>query len=76
VTGTSQAAVLLYASHSIFIQAIFDQLTVGARFTPYIIGEFGAGLALTRVVIAYVFWRMERNHQVGQNMKSLQDQPS
>jgi hypothetical protein len=60
---------LLYASHSIFIQAIFDQLTVRACLTPYMIGEFGAGMSLTSVVIAYVFWRMERKHPVEQKQE-------
>lgn len=32
--------------------------------TPYIAREFGFGLALTNLVVAYVFWRMQRNSEL------------
>jgi membrane protease YdiL (CAAX protease family) len=54
-------AVLLHASHNQFIQGIFDKLTGNTSATPYIIGEFGVGLALTSIVVAYIFWRMQRD---------------
>jgi hypothetical protein len=51
-------AVLLHTTHNIFIQGVFDRLTGNGSITPYITGEFGVGLALTALVVAYVFWRM------------------
>jgi membrane protease YdiL (CAAX protease family) len=62
-SGSLWPAVVLHASHNLFIQAIFDQLTLKTRFTPYIIGEFGLGLALTSVIVAYIFWRLHKADQ-------------
>lgn len=45
---------LLHASHNIFIQGFFDPLTRPAPVTNYVIGEFGAGLAIVAVVIAVI----------------------
>ena len=61
-------AVLLHATHNQFIMGSFDKLTANTNATPYITGEFGVGLALTSLVVAYVIWRMQRD-------KSLQTQP-
>ncbi len=59
-SGSLWPAALLHASHNLFIQWIFNQLTAKTSVTPYITGEFGVGLAITTLVIAYVFWRMQR----------------
>ena len=59
-SGSLWPAALLHASHNQFIQGIFDQLTGKTSVTPYITGEFGVGLALSGIVVAYVFWRMKR----------------
>ena len=67
-SGSLWPAVVLHASHNLFIQAVFDGLTGNTRITPYIIGEFGIGLVLTSIVGAYVFWHMQRE-------KPLQVQP-
>ena len=56
------------ASHNLFVQWIFNRLTADTSITPYITGEFGVGLALTSLVLGYIFWRMQRD-------KSLQTQP-
>ncbi len=56
-SGSLWPAVLLHASHNLFIQAIFTPLTGTTRFTPYVIGEFGLGLALVVLPVAYLFWR-------------------
>ena len=58
-SGSLWPAVLLHASHNQFIQGIFDKLSGKTGITPYITGEFGVGLALTSVVVANVFWRMQ-----------------
>lgn len=64
-SGSLWPAVLLHASHNLFIYAIFDRLTRGGSITPYISGEFGVGLALTSLVVAYAFWRMQRIGAMG-----------
>jgi membrane protease YdiL (CAAX protease family) len=56
-SGSLWTAAVFHGSHNCYIQAVFDPLTVGFGITPYIIGEFGAGLALMGVVIAFIFWR-------------------
>lgn len=48
-------AAVLHASHNLFVQAIFTPLTAQTKITPYIIDEFGAGLALAGVVLAIIF---------------------
>jgi hypothetical protein len=60
-SGSLWPAVLLHASHNQLIQGIFDKLTGNTSATPYIIGEFGVGLAVTSIVVAYIFWRMKRD---------------
>jgi membrane protease YdiL (CAAX protease family) len=56
-SGSVWTAAILHASHNVFIQRIFDQLTQNTGLTPYITTEFGAGLALMAVVVALLFWR-------------------
>ena len=60
-SGSLWPAALLHASHNLFVQWIFNRLTADTSITPYITGEFGIGLALTSLVVAYVFWRMQRD---------------
>ena len=55
-SGSLWTGVLLHASHNLFIQGFFDPLTTNAGRTRYIIGEFGAGLALVSIVFAIYFW--------------------
>jgi hypothetical protein len=64
----------LHASHNQFIQGIFDKLSGKTGITPYITGEFGVGLALTSVVVAYVFWRMQRD--ISLRTQPVQAQPA
>jgi uncharacterized protein len=56
-SGSLWTTVLLHASHNIFIQAVFTPMTGSARLTPYVIDEFGIGLAVVAVFVAYFFWR-------------------
>ena len=60
-SGSLWTAVLLHTTHNIFIQGVFDRLTGDTGITLYLTGEFGVGLAMTTVVVAYVFWRMQRH---------------
>jgi membrane protease YdiL (CAAX protease family) len=53
-SGSVWTTMLLHASHNIFIQAFFDPLTRPTLATKYLIGEFGAGLAIVAVVIAAI----------------------
>jgi len=50
-------AVILHASHNLFIQGIFTPLTGNTGPTAYIIDEFGIGLAIAGIVLAFLFWR-------------------
>jgi uncharacterized protein len=56
-SGSLWPAVILHASHNLFIQAIFTPLTGDTGVTAYVIGEFGIALALAAVLVAYLFWR-------------------
>lgn len=56
-SGSLWTAMLLHASHNLFIQSIFDPITVDTGVTKYVIGEFGCGLALSSIVVALLFWR-------------------
>jgi len=49
-------AVLLHASHNLYIQGFFDTVTVNTGITRYMTGEFGAALAVFTIIVAFVFW--------------------
>jgi uncharacterized protein len=55
-SGSLYPAVLLHATHNLFIQGLFDPLTIDTGTTKYIIGEFGAGLAVTGMITGVIFW--------------------
>jgi membrane protease YdiL (CAAX protease family) len=69
-SGSLWPAVLLHAFHNQLVQGMLDKLTSETAVTPYITGEFGVGLALTGLVVAYVFWR--RRQEVSQQTQSVQ----
>lgn len=56
-SGSVWPAAILHASHNWFIQAFFDRVTIDTGPTRWLIGEFGAALALAFIVIAWMFWR-------------------
>lgn len=56
-SGSVWTAVILHASHNLFIQKIFDPLTVDRGITEYVTTEFGIGLAIAEVALAWIFWR-------------------
>jgi membrane protease YdiL (CAAX protease family) len=58
-SGSLWTAALLHASHNLFIQSIFTPLTSSTAITPFVIDEFGAGLAICAVIIAVFLWRKE-----------------
>ncbi|MEE4194636.1 MAG: type II CAAX endopeptidase family protein [Anaerolineae bacterium] len=61
-SGSLWTAALLHAAHNAFIQNLFDPATLDGEsgVTPWIIGEFGIGLAVTSILIGVIFWRMKR----------------
>jgi membrane protease YdiL (CAAX protease family) len=59
-SGSLWTAVILHAAHNAFIQAFFTPLTGPTRWSAYFIDEFGIGLALAAVVVAYLFWRRRK----------------
>ncbi len=56
-SGSLWTAAILHGSHNLFIQGVLDPLTRGTDITKYITGEFGIGLALAAILVAFVFWR-------------------
>lgn len=56
-SGSVWTSMFLHASHNIFIQAVFDRMTKDTGVTHWLIGEFGAGLALTGALVGFLFWR-------------------
>lgn len=59
-SGSVWPAVLLHASHNLFIQAFFDRVTVDTGPTKYLLSEFGAVLALSAAMTGYIFWSQAR----------------
>jgi hypothetical protein len=57
-SGRLLPPVVLRASHNLFVQAVFDALTVSTGVTAYLTGEFGIGLAVASVLLAAVVWRV------------------
>jgi membrane protease YdiL (CAAX protease family) len=56
-SGSVWPAAILHASHNLFVQAFFDRVTVDTGPTRWLTGEFGAGLALAFIGLAWIFWR-------------------
>lgn len=57
-SGSVWTGMFLHASHNLWIQGYFDRVTVNTGPTPWLIGEFGAALAITSIVVALIFWRL------------------
>ena len=56
-SGSLWPAVILHASHNLFVQQVFDPMTLDFGLTPYLTTEFGVGLAIVYALIAYYYWR-------------------
>lgn len=56
-TGSVWPAVLLHASHNMFVRAFLDDLMIDTGITRYLTTEFGAGIALAVLLIAFICWR-------------------
>ncbi|MFC1511194.1 type II CAAX prenyl endopeptidase Rce1 family protein, partial [Candidatus Margulisiibacteriota bacterium] len=58
-SGSLWAAVLMHASHNLYIQRFFDPLTTETgALSKYLIGESGIVMSIVFVVVAIIFWRL------------------
>jgi membrane protease YdiL (CAAX protease family) len=56
-SGSVWTAVIIHASHNLFIQQVFDPMTNDRGMTMYVTTEFGVGLAIVYSVVAFYCWR-------------------
>jgi membrane protease YdiL (CAAX protease family) len=56
-SGSIWPAVLWHANHNLFVQGVFLNMTTDTRITEYIVDDFGLGVLLSALMLAYVFWR-------------------
>jgi uncharacterized protein len=61
-SGSLWPAVILHASHNLFLQRIFTPLTVDGEGTHFYIDEFGILLPIMSVALAaYFYWRAKKD---------------
>lgn len=56
-SGSLWTAVILHASHNLYIQSIFTPLTEDTGNTAYYVDEFGIVLPVVAIAFALYFWR-------------------
>ena len=49
-------AVLLHASHNVFVQSVFDTSTINGPYTQYFTSEFGIGLAAGYAIVCLILY--------------------
>jgi len=60
-SGSVWPAILLHASHNLYIQRLFDPLTIEtSSLSKYVVGESGIALTIVFVALAVVFWRLRK----------------
>jgi len=59
-SGSLWPAVILHASHNLFIQSVFDGLTRDTGPTHYFTTDFGLGMAVFYGIVAILLWRTEK----------------
>ena len=58
-SGSVWPAVLLHASHNLYIQRIFDPLTIeNSPLSKYMIGESGIVMMVILIGVAVIFWQL------------------
>jgi membrane protease YdiL (CAAX protease family) len=57
-------AVMLHASHNLFVQAFFDPITIQNEHTKYFTGEFGLVIPILTFILAIYFWRRRKELSV------------
>lgn len=55
-------AALLHAAHNLLVQSVFDQATVNRHGAFYVTTEFGAGIAVCTVLLAWLILGRQRLH--------------
>lgn len=58
ISGSVWTGMFLHGMHNHFVQDFFDPLTSDTGITSYIIGEFGAALAVAGIIVAFIFWKL------------------
>jgi len=58
-SGSLWVCAVLHATHNMFIQQVFNIMTVNKSIAPYLTDEFGIGLALLAVGMAVFLWRRD-----------------
>jgi len=56
-SGSLWTGVWLHLSHNIFVQEVFNPITIDRGITTRITSEFGIGLAVAYGLIAFILWR-------------------
>ncbi len=59
-TGSVWPAVVLHASHNVFVQRLLDPLTSETYWGLRLTTEFGVGLAFSALFVGYIFWRLRK----------------
>ena len=72
-SGSVWPAAILHASHNLFVQAFFDRVTVDTGPTKWLTGEFGAGLALAFIAVAWIFWRERASIEMPNDSRAPRD---
>src|SRR5581483_4175766 len=67
-SGSVWTAVILHASHNLYIQDVFDPLIKDRGITKYITTEFGMGLAVAYTAVAYYLWRRRYVSTAGEQL--------
>lgn len=70
-SGSIWTVIIFHASHNKFIQNLFDPLTTDKGHAKFITGEFGVGLAIILLIIAFIFWLYRSYLPLSCNNKSL-----
>ncbi len=60
-SGSIWPAILLHASHNLYIQWLFDPLTTEtSSLSKYVIGESGIALTIVFIALAVIFWGLRK----------------
>ena len=57
-SGSLWTSAVFHGSHNLFVQEVFDRVTVNRGWTPYLTTEFGVGLAIAYTLVAIWLYRV------------------
>lgn len=63
-SGSLWTGAVLHASHNLFIQSIFDPITIDFGYTRVITSEFGFGLSLVYALAAFYCWKRKSDIEI------------